>query len=472
MGQVQPGWGQLLGGKNGVRSITLVGGVALHAINVYIVVTILPSLVKDIGGERYYSWAATLFVTASLIGAALVSKLLAKIGPRTAYILAALIFAIGTLGCGFSPTMPIFLGFRIIQGFGGGILLSLTYSMVRIVFERPLWPLAMGLISGVWGVSTLLGPAIGGIFAEYESWRWAFWLVSILAFLFTFLAYAVLPQRSQNLSANPIPILQLLLLTGLVLVISAGSAMESNFAKFAGLILGLAAFFILAIIDRRAKYHLLPEGAFSPSSQLFAIYILMLALSIAVNGAELYLPLFLQVLHGLSPLPAGYIAALMSIGWTAGTLPSATVRARRLPVLIKSTPFLCIIGMLALCWLVPTMQTSTGYLILVSLALFIVGVGAGSIWPHLLTRVLQSAKENDADLASASLTSVQLFSTALSAAISGTIVNFAGLTNPGGIVGTITAAQALFVVLIILMLLGMPYAWRISRSIKNDNATN
>jgi len=181
MSEQQPGWSALLSGKSGIRSLTLAGGVALHAINVYIVVTILPSLVREIGGENYYSWAAAIYVTASLIGASLVGKVMGRIGPRSAYIVAAVIFALGTFGCGYAPSMPVFLLARLVQGFGGGLLLSLTYSMVRIVFVRPLWPRAMGLISGMWGVSTLLGPAIGGFFAEYDNWRASFWLVGCLS---------------------------------------------------------------------------------------------------------------------------------------------------------------------------------------------------------------------------------------------------------------------------------------------------
>ena len=127
------GWGDLFAGKNAIRSLTLVGGVALHAINVFIATTILPTVVADIGGMDYYAWNTALFVTASILGSALVPRLLSQAGPRSAYLLAAVIFAAGTLACGLAPSMPVMLAGRSVQGLGGGMMLALSYAMIRIV---------------------------------------------------------------------------------------------------------------------------------------------------------------------------------------------------------------------------------------------------------------------------------------------------------------------------------------------------
>ena len=89
------GWSALLLGKNGLRSAALAGGVALHAINVYLVTTLLPSVVKDIGGLDYYAWNTTLFVVASIIGSVLSTRALALLGPKAAYGLAGLVFMLG-----------------------------------------------------------------------------------------------------------------------------------------------------------------------------------------------------------------------------------------------------------------------------------------------------------------------------------------------------------------------------------------
>ncbi len=468
----EQGWSALLSGKNGIRSFTLAGGVALHAINVYIVVTILPSLVADIHGQQYYSWAATIFVTASLIGASLAAKLLLKTGPKVAYIISALLFAAGTFVCSIAPTMPVFLFGRLVQGFGGGFLLSLSYSMVRIVFDPSLWPRALGLISGMWGISTLLGPAIGGIFAEYGTWRASFWTVGILALAFSLLALKVLPNTTkQNEPDSPLPILQLVILIVLVLIISASSAVSANLVKIVGMIIGFLLLLILAQLDNHARNKLLPNGAFSPSSIFLPLYSMMVILSIAVNGAELYLPLFLQELHGLGPLVAGYLAALMSIGWTCGSVPSAGAKPVIVRKVVIMAPIFGIIGMTTLLYLIPTNLSSASFIIIICMALFLIGIGAGSCWPHLLTHVLKCASQEDATRASASLTSIQLFSTALSAALAGSITNLAGLFDPGGLSGTLSAAHTLFICLVLFLVLALPCAFIIARDMRMRPST-
>src|SRR5690606_30678136 len=136
----------------------------------YLSTTILPSVVWDIGGLDYYAWNTTVYVVASIVGAAISARLLTRCGPRLAYALAALVFAVGALLCAAAPSMLVMLVGRGVQGLGGGMLVALPYAMTRIVFPEPLWPRAMAMISGMWGIATLLGPALGGIFAELGIW--------------------------------------------------------------------------------------------------------------------------------------------------------------------------------------------------------------------------------------------------------------------------------------------------------------
>src|SRR5690606_32194153 len=133
-------WAELLSGVNLIRSLTLCGGVALHAVNLYIATTILPSVVRDIGGIDYYAWNTSAFVVASILGAAVSARLLTRAGPRAAYSTAAVGFAVGAYVCAVAPSMPIMLIGRFVQGLGGGVLLALPYAMVRTVFPEPLWP--------------------------------------------------------------------------------------------------------------------------------------------------------------------------------------------------------------------------------------------------------------------------------------------------------------------------------------------
>ena len=156
--EAAPAWSDLFAGRNAVYSLALGGSVALHAVNIYVAVTIMPSAVEDIGGLDYYAWSTTLFVLASILGAALSARLLNRAGARNAYAIAAAIFATGTLVCALAPTMPVLLAGRFVQGFGGGFLYALAYGVMRLVFPQRLWSRVIGLISAMWGFATLVGP--------------------------------------------------------------------------------------------------------------------------------------------------------------------------------------------------------------------------------------------------------------------------------------------------------------------------
>ncbi|MCZ2328163.1 MFS transporter [Bartonella sp. F02] len=463
-------WSALLSGTNGIRSLAFAGGVALHAINVYIIITILPTLINDLNGEQYYSWVASIFIIASLIGTILATKMLGTMGPRKAYAIASLTFISGTFMCSIAPNMLVFLIGRFIQGFGSGSLLSLSYSIVRIIFTPPLWSHALSIISGMWGISTLLGPAIGGIAVQYNAWRVSFGIVGFLAVIFLFITLKVLPKENKSeISTPPLPFLQLLILTLLIFTISTGSAMNSTYAQLCGLGIGIFLLFILAKIESSTLYPMLPHKTFSFSSEFFFLYSLILIISAVGYTIELYFPLFLQELHKKDPLIAGYMTALTSFGWTCGSLSSAGASAKKIRIFVICSPLLNILGVGILLWVIPTVDSSLGYTFIICLTLFFIGISSGIVWPHLLTRILKCASNKDALRASESLTSVQLFSTALIATLTGIITNLSGLFNPGGITGMIYAAKVLLIVLIFLLCcLGIPFSLRVSHKMSKN----
>ena len=465
MAQSQVGWGALLSGGNGVRSIALAGGVALHAVNVYVATTILPSVVKDIGGLDLYAWNTTLFVVASIIGSALSARLLQGAGPRGAYAVGSLLFGLGTLICAIAPGMPVLLLGRLVQGLGGGFLFALSYAMIRIVFAEALWPRAMALVSGMWGVATLTGPAIGGIFAEIGAWRAAFWSMVPATALFAALAFTVLPGRSRDAAERSSPPLTQLALLGLaVMAVSVGGVRADLAWNVAGIVAAMVLLTALVLVERGAAKRLLPRGSLRLAAPLGVLFLTMSLLSITVTSSEIFVPLFLQVLHGQSQLAAGYLAAAMAAGWTTGSIGSSGAQGRRAGRAIVLAPLLALIGMVLLALLVPA-GSHGGWLSLgpICTALAVVGLGVGVGWPHLLTRILQVAPADEQDLASASITTVQLFGTALGAALAGMVVNLAGLTHPGGQAGTSNAALWLFVVFALAPVLSFLPAMRSAR---------
>ncbi|MFJ2994024.1 MFS transporter [Pandoraea sp. NPDC087047] len=470
-----PGWRDLLSGNNGWRSLALAGGVALHATNVYVATTVLPSIVKEIGGLDLYSWNTTLFVVASILGSVFASQMLATLGPRVAYIAALLGFSAGTMLCAAAPNMPWMLAGRTLQGFGGGILLALSYALIRIVFAPPLWSRAMGLVSGMWGVATLCGPALGGVFAQFGHWRWAFWsLLPIVVGLGLIIRAQVPAGRGiaradhaeridQAEASHAVPWFKVVLLCASAVAISLGAVVSSYLLATAWMLAGLVLAWWLAQRERSARHalpRLMPTGAYSLRTRLGGIYAAMSLLGLAMTS-EIYIPYFLQTIHGRTPFAAGYLAALMAAGWSVGSMTSAGRHGDAAERRVRLGPVIVTVGMLALAWLLPqaSLFASAAGVASVCIALFGVGIGVGIGWPHLLTRVMTAARPGEAGLASASITTVQLYSMALGSALAGLVANSAGLAD-GALAQAQRAAVWLFAVFALAPAGAAVMAWR------------
>lgn len=443
-------WSELFSGRNGWRALALTGGVALHAVNVHIVTTVLPSVVREIGGLDWYAWSTTLFVIGSILGATLSVRLLAVLGPRGACLAALAVFSAGSVGCALAPAMPWMLAGRTVQGLGGGLLAALSYGLIQLVFEQRLWPRAVALVSGMWGVATLCGPAVGGLFAQAGHWRWAFWFLLPVAAAQALLVLVQLRpsmgvKHTRPAAAPRVPALQIGLLAASVLVIAASGLVPDLALQAVGVVLGLAIGFAATRIDSRADVRVLPSGAYVVSAPLGAIYA-SVALLLIGSTTEIFVPYFLQLLHGHSPLAAGYLTAAMAGGWSAGSLLSSGRSGAKADAMLRAGPVACTLGLVALALLLPSpgvFGAGAGTL-LIAAALAAVGLGVGIGWPHLITRVMSLAPKGEEGLASASITTVQLYGMAVGAAVAGLVANAAGLSVPGGAEGARSAAVWLF----------------------------
>ena len=151
-------WQELFRPELAAFTIILNLGVGLHAIDVFVISSILPTVVGDIGGEAYYAWSTMLYMVASILGTAGGGILKAAIGARRGYALGGLIFLAGTALCGLSPSMPVLLAARVVQGLGGGLLLSQSLALVSELYPQALRTRILALISAIWGVAALIGP--------------------------------------------------------------------------------------------------------------------------------------------------------------------------------------------------------------------------------------------------------------------------------------------------------------------------
>ena len=304
-------------------------------------------------------------------------------GPRWAYISGLGVFGLGSLLCAMAPTMELLLVGRVVQGAAGGLLAGLGYGVINSALPPSLWTKASALVSAMWGVGTLLGPAAGGLFAQFGSWRWAFGVLVALSAAIAALVPFALPARSHDGPAVPdrIPVWSLLLLGSAALAVSVAGIPRS--VAWTALLLaagaGLVAFFL--VVDRRTAAAVLPPTAFRPGP-LKWIY-LTLGVLIAATMVDLYVPLFGQRLAHLVPVTAGFLGVALAIGWTiernyerideqnAGDHADRRRRTSRDGSRARAGRDQ------------PVRDAPGGLIVIWVVALLLTGIGVGMAWPHL-----------------------------------------------------------------------------------------
>jgi MFS family permease len=455
---IKPGsWRELLGRERFGTAALLAGGVGLYATNEFLTISLLPSTVADIGGQRFYAWVIAVYLVGSVVAAAAVNPLLVRFGPRVSYLLTLVLFGVGTLGCALAPTMEMLLVARTVQGAAGGMLAGLGYAVINAALPNWLWTRASALVSAMWGISVIIGPAMGGIFAQFGIWRWAFGSLAIMTVVMACLVPGALPARQPGVQASAIPripVWSLLLLGAAALAISVAGVQRVPAATFALLAAAAAIVGAFLLVDRRAEARVLPKAAFGPGP-LKWMYVTV-GLLMAATMVDMYVPLFAQHLAGMVPAAAGFFGAVLAVGWTLSEIASASVgRTKTVVRLVAVAPLVTAIG-LALGAVVLVEDLTWPLLAAWGLGLLTAGCGVGMAWPHLSAWIMGAVDEPiEAGTAAAAINTVQLISGAFGAGLAGVVVN---VTEGGA-----TSARWLFAVFAVMAVAGLAASYRGSR---------
>lgn len=456
----KPGsWRELLGRERLGTATLLAGGVGLYATNEFLTISLLPSTVADIGGQRFYAWVIAVYLVGSVVAAAAVNPLLVRLGPRASYLLTLFIFGVGTLGCAVAPTMELLLVARTVQGAAGGMLAGLGYAVISAALPSWLWTRASALVSAMWGISVIIGPAVGGVFAQFGIWRWAFGSLVVMTAAMAVLVPSALPARKpgdQRPSTRPrIPVWSLLLLGAAALAITIAGVQRAAVATFGLLAVGAGLVALFLVVDRRTEAAVLPNAAFRPGP-LKWMYV-TIGLLMAATMVDMYVPLFAQHLAGMVPAAAGFFGAVLAVGWTASEIVSASAsRTRTIVGLVALSPVVTALG-LALGAVLLRDHLSWPLVGLWAAGLFIAGSGVGFAWPHLSAWIMGAVEDQvEAGTAAAAINTVQLISGAFGAGLAGVVVN----TVHGG---EAAAARWLFTVFAVLAAAGLAASYGASR---------
>jgi len=454
-------WGSLFRGGWAIYTFMVMLGVVLFSLQILIVVTIMPTVVADIGGAAYYVWASMLYQVGAIVGAAIIGSIWRVIGMRGGFFVTATIYTLGTLGCALAPDMLALNLSRFVQGLGGGLVTGGTMALIGRVFLPQQRTRMLAIYQGVWTICSLLGPFFGGAFAAAGWWRGAFWASLPFAILFGIIAWLKVPtdrDESEKRERIGVPGLRLALLTlGVAGVAEAGQL--ANPAALAILLLVSLTMMALTFrIDAGAKQRLFPTRPLSVSSPVGLGYWVLIIGGGTQAAITILLPLSLQIVHGLSPLWVGLANLIISIAWTIATFLVSGWSGARERFALNSGVALMLVALLML---LPTAQGER--LPLLFLAVFVFGWGIGSHNVHLGARTMGAALKGEEAITAASQSMVRSLGGAVGTAAAGIVANLAGLGERIDIETVNGATLAIYIAAMVPTALGLFFIMRFTR---------
>lgn len=297
--------------------IAIMAAMFFAAINQTITSTAMPRIIAILDGMDYYTWTINIYLLTSTIATILVGKLSDMFGRKPFILIGILFFMLGAFLTGTSTDVYQFIIYRGIQGIGAGIIQSTAFMSVGDLFpprERGKW---MGLMTAVFGFSSVLGPTLGGYLVDNIEWRWLFWIFLPLGVVAFIMIWTLFPKVERKPGQSIDYLGSLFLTTSIVPLLLAFSWAGTEYAWASPQIIGLIAAsvvsaFIFILVEMKAKEPVLPLSLFKNSvvtvSNLIGFF-----MNFGLMGAMIYISFYVQGVLGISPTYAGYVTIPMSI---------------------------------------------------------------------------------------------------------------------------------------------------------------
>ncbi|HDZ6100123.1 TPA: multidrug efflux MFS transporter SdrM [Staphylococcus aureus] len=301
--------------KSIITVIALILIMFMSAIESSIISLALPTIKQDLNAGNLISLIFTAYFIALVIANPIVGELLSRFKIIYVAIAGLLLFSIGSFMCGLSTNFTMLIISRVIQVFGSGVLMSLSQIVPKLAFEIPLRYKIMGIVGSVWGISSIIGPLLGGGILEFATWHWLFYInipiaiIAIILVIWTFhfpeeetVAKSKFDTKGLTLFYVFIGLIMFALLNQQLLLL--------NFLSF---ILAIVVAMCLFKVEKHVSSPFLPVVEFNRSITL--VFITDLLTAICLMGFNLYIPVYLQEQLGLSPLQSGLVIFPLSVAW-------------------------------------------------------------------------------------------------------------------------------------------------------------
>ncbi|MEV8531897.1 MDR family MFS transporter [Streptomyces sp. NPDC051211] len=409
---------------------TIMLGVLLAALDQTIVGTALPTIVADLGGAAHMSWVVTAYLLAETVATVLVGKFGDLFGRKVIFQISAVVFITGSFLCGLAGNMTLLILWRGLQGIGAGGLMVTSMALIADVVPLRERGKYQGAIGAVFGVATVIGPLLGGLFTDHLSWRWAFYVNVPIAILVVIAAARTIPSVRSAVR----PAIDYL---GIALVAAGASALilatswggneyawgsPLILALFAGGALALALF---CLVETRAAEPMLPMRLFR--NPVFTVCsVLSFVVGFAMLGAMTFLPTYLQYVDGDSATVSGVRTLPLVIGLLLASVFSGNVTAKtgRYRVFPIVGSLVMGIGLYLLSLMGPGTGAWTA-----SLYMFVLGTGIGLCMQVLTIAVQNTVDYADLGTATSGVTFFRTLGSSFGTAVFGTL--YANSLEPG-----------------------------------------
>jgi EmrB/QacA subfamily drug resistance transporter len=401
--------------------VTVLLGMLLAALDQTIVSTALPTIVGDLGGAGHLTWVVSSYLLADTIATVLAGKFGDLFGRKLIFQVSASVFVLASAACGFANSMTWLIAWRAVQGIGAGGLTVTATALIADVIPLRERGKYQGALGAVFGVTTVLGPLVGGFFTDHLSWRWAFYVNLPIGIAVVVLAAFTIP----SLAATTRPVIDYLGIVfvslgtaGLTLALSwGGTEYPWGSATIIGLFVGSAiCLAIFVFIESRAKDPILPLRLFR--SSVFSVsVILAFIVGFAMLGAMTFLPTYLQYVEGVSATASGVRTLPMVVGLLLTSILSGVVVGRT-----GKYRFFPIAGTLVMAvglYLLSRLTPDTSYWIM-AFDMLVLGIGIGLVM-QVLTIIVQSTVDyHDLGVATSGVTFFRTLGSSFGAAVFGT----------------------------------------------------
>ncbi len=418
--------------ERGPILIALMLTTGLVAIDSTILATAVPSIVADLGGFAQFPWLFSVYLLAQAVSVPVYAKLSDTVGRKPIILVGIGLFFLGSVLCGFAWSMPALIAFRALQGLGAGAIQPMSMTIAGDIYTVAERAKTQGYLASVWAISSVVGPTLGGIFSEFVSWRWIFFVNVPLCLLATWMLLRAYHERIERRKHRIDYAGSVLLTAGMTLLILAvlegGQAWAwGSVWSIGSFAAGAALLVAFVLVERRAAEPVLPLWVLS-RRLLLTTTLISLGVGAILIGLTSYVPTYLEGTIGTSPLVSGLAVAALTLGWPVAASLSGRFYLR---IGFRSTALLgltiAIVGAAALA--ATSVHPSV---VLVAVTCFVVGLGMGLIATPTLIAAQSSVAWNERGVVTGTNMFARSIGSSVGVAVFGAIANSIIASSPGG----------------------------------------